>query len=110
MINPNRSTSEDVLRRLKQASYERMRVELKCSIELLLKDFEMSWDDLADKLKWPWNRHHSSIRFLSGEEVKQVIIDEGFYPLTLDTLNEIAHIFSAEPYIIFRPRLPWIKT
>ncbi|KKK65887.1 hypothetical protein LCGC14_2969590, partial [marine sediment metagenome] len=59
MINPNRSTSESVLRRLKEASYERMRVELKCSIELKMKDFDMTWDDLAEKLKWPWNRHHS---------------------------------------------------
>ena len=110
MINPNRETSEYVLRRLKEASYERMRVELKCSIELLMKDFDMDWDDLAGNLKWPWNRHHTSIRFLSGEEVKRVIIDEGYYPLTLDTLNEIAHIFSTELYIIFRPREPWTKT
>ena len=110
MVNPNRDTSEDVLRRLKEASYERMRVELKCSIELKMKDFKMTWDDLADKLKWPWNRHHAPIRFLSGEEIKRVIVDEGFYPLDLVTLNAIAHVFSCEPYIIFRPREPWTQT
>lgn len=105
MTNPNRNTSEDVLRRLKEASYERMRVELKCSVELLMKDFDMTWDDVANKLKWPW-----LTRFLSGEEVKEVIIGERKYPWTLETLNEIAHIFSCEPYIIFRPREPWTKT
>ena len=103
MINPNRDTSEDVLRRLKEASYERMRVELKYSIELLMRDFEMDWDDLgrllgeetrtpgngpsrADRAKW---------RIVSGQ-------------ITLVELNALAHIFSTEPYLIFRPRLPWV--
>lgn len=110
MKNPNSGESAELLQRRKEASYERMRVELLNSVELLMKDFDMTWDDLANKLKWPWNRHKDPSRFLSGEEVKQVIVDEGYYPLTLETLNEITHIFSTEPYIIFRPRLPWTKS
>ena len=100
MINPNQSTSEDVLRRLKQASYERMRVELKCSIELLMKDFDMTWQDLADKLKWPSGELRAFV-------IKEKVIQGS---LSLEELNDLAHIFSCEPYIIFRPRLPWIKT
>ena len=98
MINPNRATSEDVLRRLKEASYERMRVELKCTIELLMKDFDMTWDDVAEKLE----------RGTFGHEVKEILI--GHPKLNLADLNDIAHIFSCEPYIIFRPREPWTKT
>jgi len=98
MINPNRETSEDVLRRLKEASYERMRVELKCTIELLMQDFNMTWDDIAEKLKYG----------LLGHEVQEMVI---FHPkLDLADLNDIAHIFSCEPYILFRPREPWTKT
>lgn len=92
MINPNQNTSEDVLRRLREASYERMRVELKCSIELLLKDFDMDWDDL--RFLWAG---HAKYKVIAGE-------------LTLEQLNEIAHIFSTEIYIIFRPRNPWVQT
>ena len=105
MINPNRQTSEDVLRRLKEASYERMRVELKCSIELLMRDFDMTWDDLgrllgeetrtlgngpsrADRAKW---------RVVQGQ-------------ITLVEVNALAHLFSMEPYILFHPREPWTKT
>lgn len=98
MINPNRSTSEDVLRRLKAASYERMRVELKCSIELLMRDFDISWDDIANLLGQPLD---------GGLVVKKEILGDG---LSLWKLNEIAHIFSCEPYILFRPRNPWVAT
>ena len=100
MINPNRDTSEDVLRRLKEASYERMRVELKCSVELLLRDFDMTWDDLAHLLGGRIvlkDAHLARWNILQGS-------------LTLKQLNDIAHIFSCEPYIIFRPRMPWTKT
>lgn len=93
MINPNRNTSEDVLRRFKEASYERMRVELKCSVELLLQDFSMSWQDLESLL-------------MTNTPKKDIVQDE----LTLRQLNEIAHLFSCEPYILFRPREPWVKT
>ena len=93
MINPNRATSEDVLRRLKEASYERTRNELKCSVELLLRDFDMVWGDLAPLL-------------MTNTPKKDIIQDN----LTLTRLNEIAHIFSTEIYIIFRPREPWTKT
>ena len=105
MINPNQSTSEDVLRRLKQASYERMRVELKCSIELLLKDFDITWDDLGRLLKLKTMTPGKGLS--PGDLVRWLIISG---PITLTDLNNLAHVFSAEPYIIFRPRLPWIKT
>ena len=105
MINPNRATSEDVLRRLKEASYERMRVELKCSIELLLKDYDMDWDDLGRLLgeeertpdNGPSRAERARWRVVQGQ-------------ITLVELNALAHIFSTEPYILFRPREPWTKT
>ena len=100
MINPNRATSEDVLRRLKEASYERMRNELKCSVELLLKDYDMTWDDLGDLagLGRASNRGH------------QAKYNVAWGNMSLKQLNFLAHIFSCEPYIIFRPREPWTKT
>ena len=98
MKNPNRGASKDLLQRYMEASYERMRVELKCSVELLLKDFDMTWDDIAESLDCG----------LLGPEVKKMVIDNP--QLNLVDLNDIAHIFSCEPYIIFRPRLPWIKS
>ena len=103
MTNPNRDTSEEVLRRLKEASYERVRVELKCSIELLMKDFDMTWDDLACMFgmeTWCGERRRAAVlkdRIIQGQ-------------ITLEDLNLLAHFFSTEPYIIFRPRLPWIAT
>ena len=105
MINPNRDTSEDVLRRLKEASYERMRNELKCSVELLMKDFNMNWDDfgklLGEEARTPGNgpsrAERAKWRVVQGQ-------------ITLVELNALAHLFSCEPYIIFRPREPWTKT
>ena len=105
MINPNRASSEDVLRRLKEASYERMRVELKCSIELLLKDFDMTWDDIGYALGM---QECAWIGASSRAERAKLRIVQG--SLTLNDLNTLAHIFSTEPYIIFRPRSPWTKT
>ena len=93
MINPNRDASEDVLRRLKEASYERTRNELKCSVELLLEDFSMTWKNLESIL-------------MTNTPKKDIVQDE----MTLRQLNEIAHLFSTELYIIFRPREPWVKT
>lgn len=104
MINPNRATSEDVLRRLKEASYERMRVELKCSVELKMKEFDMTWDDIGRLL----GEKCSPKRGLYGAEVIKHKIVSG--SLTLNDLNTITHIFSCEPYVIFRPRTPWTKT
>ncbi len=105
MIDPNRDTSEDVLRRLKEASYERMRVELKCSVELLLKDFDMTWDDLGEALGFnPTGETDPNTR---ADRVKWHILQSGLF---LNELNILAHVFSCEPYIIFRPRMPWTKT
>ena len=105
MENPNRGTSSDVLERLKTASYERMRVELKCSIELLMKDFDMDWDELGELLgeekrtpgNGPSRADRAKWRVVQGQ-------------ITLVELNALAHIFSCEPYIIFRPRNPWVAT
>ena len=105
MINPNRATSEEVLRRLKAASYERMRVELKCSIELLLKDFGMTWDDLGELHGFgPTGETDIETR---ADRIKNHVIQGGIF---LEELNALAHTFSCEPYIIFRPREPWVKT
>jgi len=104
MINPDQNTSEEVLRRLREASYERMRVELKCSVELLMKDFDMDWDELGRLLGMKQKTWQGRTR---AEVVKHKIIQGS---LTLDDLNLLAHIFSCEPYIIFRPREPWVKT
>jgi len=101
MIDANRGATEETLRRLQEESYERFRTELFKSVEQLLTDFEMTWDDLAEKLKWPWL---SRSRYMTGAEIKQHL---GIKPLTTFTLNEIAAVFSAEPYVIFKPRLPW---
>ena len=98
MTNPNQGTSEDVLRRLKEASYERIRVELKCSIELKMKDFDMNWNDLG-QIDW--------LRLFNPGNIKEAVIQG---EITLSQLNDLAHIFSCEPYIIFRPREPWVKT
>jgi len=104
MINPNRNTSEEVLWRLKEASNERMRVELMCSIEQLKNEFEITWDDIGRLLEMkkvnPVGKHRADI-------IKQKIIAG---TLTLNDLNTIAHLFSTEPYIIFRPREPWTRT
>lgn len=104
MINPNRDASEDVLRRLKEASYERMRVELKCSVELLMKDFQMDWDDIGRLLQVVDNHRSKRTR----AEIARERIIQG--QVTLKDLNLLAHLFSCEPYIIFRPRMPWITT
>ena len=106
MINPNRATSEDVLRRLKEASYERMRVELKCSVELLMKDFGMTWDDLGLLLGMK-KKFYGPRNLSRADLIRDRFIQD---QVTLNDLNTLAHIFSTEPYIIFRPREPWIKT
>jgi hypothetical protein len=104
MTNPNRDTSEDTLRRLKEASYERMRNELKCSVELKMKDFDMTWDDigrlLGEEKRTPGNGPSRA------ESAKWRVVQG---QITLVELNALAHIFSCEPYIIFRPREPWTK-
>ncbi len=104
-INPNKGASDSVLKLLKEGSYERMRVELKCSIELKMKEYNWTWDDLGrllgEKTRTP--RDGPS----RGDIAKWRIVQG---QITLAELNDIAHIFSCEGYIIFRPRSPWIKT
>lgn len=104
-INPNRGASDSVLQRLKQGSYERMRVELKNTIELLMRDYNWTWDDLGrllgEETRTPGNGPSRA------ESAKWKVVQG---QITLVDLNTLAHIFSTEPYIIFRPREPWVKT
>lgn len=105
MINPNRETSEEVLRRLKEGSYERMRVELKNSVEAKMKDFGMSWDDIGRLLGFeiePPDEGPSR-----GDIAKWKVLQG---QITLVELNALTHLFSCEVYIIFRPRDPWVAT
>lgn len=104
MINPNQETSEEVLRLLKEGSYERMRVELKNSVEAKMRDFDITWEDLGllleiKKTSWvePFRGDAARLKIIQGQ-------------ITLTELNTLTHIFSCEPYIIFRPRDPWINT
>jgi len=103
MIDANKGTSEETLRRLKQASYERFSIELVKAVEKLLEDFEMTWDDLAGELCWD----DGNGSYLSGDEIKK---EMGLGPMGTDEINAIAHVFSKEPYILFRPRKPYTQS
>jgi len=100
MKDPNRGASEEVLARLKEASYEKLRLEIYRAVEKKLEDFEMTWDDLANKLAWP----DGEGSYISGSVIKMDMADG---PIETDELNQIAAVFSAEVYIIFRPRQPY---
>lgn len=85
---------------MKEGSYERLRVELTNSVEAKLRDFDISWDEFGDLIgigRAPNRGHQAKYNIAWGN-------------LTLTQLNNIAHIFSCEPYVIFRPREPWTKT
>ena len=97
MINPNRGITEETLRRLSDASYERFRLQLIESPSMLMNDFQMTWNDLAKLL--PIKR--------SGDELRKYI---GEHDLTIKEINAIAHVFSTEPYLIFKARFPWTQT
>ena len=97
MINPHKGESDLVLRRLKKGSEERFRIQLFEAIRMLLDDFDMTWKELAAKV---------SIR-TGGDTLRAYV---GHHDLDIVELNEIAHVFSAEPYIIFRPRKPYTQT
>ncbi len=102
MIDPNQGTSPESLERLRQESLERTQIQILQAIEKQLEDYQMTWDDLADKLQWPSRRDDThcdgqTVKMLAGEEF-----------LNLYDLNEVASVFSAEVYIIFRPRFPWV--
>jgi len=99
MIDPNRGASADVLAQHKAQSYERFRLELFEAIKSLLKDFDMTWDDLAMQVLFP-----NGTRYMTGVELRQRV---GSEEIGLSEVNAIAHVFSAEPQVIFRPRAPW---
>lgn len=103
MIDANKGVTEDTLRRLKEASYERFRIELIKSIEHLLVEFEMDWDDAAEKLQWV----DLEGKPISGDAVR---LEMGTIPITVKEINDIAHLFSMEPYILFRPRFPYTQS
>ena len=102
MTDPNKGTSEITLRRYKEASLERFHIELFNSVKKLLQDFDMTWGDLNEKLGW-WSGNKERC----GELLKKYI---GMKELSVEEINAIAHAFSAEPYIIFRPRMPFIMS
>ena len=105
MNNPNKGSTSEVLSRLKDASEERMRVELLNSVELKMRDFNMSWDELGALLGFgPTGETDKETR---ADRVKSHIVQGGIF---LTELNHITHVFSCEPYIIFRPREPWTRT
>ena len=95
MVDPNQGTSQETLDRLREESYERTRLQILQAVEQQLTDYGMTWDDLAEKLKWP-----------SGQGFKGFVGDG--QDLNIASLNEIAAVFSAEVYVIFRPRFPWV--
>jgi len=99
MIDPNKGCSDETLRRLKEESYERFRIELFASVKQLLDGFQMTWQDLADRLQWE--------QVGTADLLKQEI---GAKMLTVEELNQIAHCFSADVYLIFRPRYPWTNS
>lgn len=105
MKNPNAGESKEVLQRRKEASEERMRVELLVSVELKMKDFDMSWDDLG-KLLGEEERTPGNGPSVADRAKWKIVQGQ----ITLKELNQIAHLFSCEPYIIFRPREPWTRT
>ena len=105
MINPNQDTTEETLKLLKEGSYERMRVELKNTIETKMRDFEMNWNDIGRLLGIKTRTPEKNPS--RGEVAKWRIL---YGQVTLGDLNTLAHLFSCEPYILFRPRGPWIKT
>jgi hypothetical protein len=104
MIDPNRGASDEVLEQQKEESYERMRLQLFEAVEKKLAEFGMTWDDLAAKLKWESFPREGIV---SGDKVRAEVGD-GL--LVLEEVNDIAHCFSAEAYIIFRPRFPITQT
>jgi hypothetical protein len=97
MIDPTKGASEETLRRLRDESYERFRLQLFKSFEQLLADFEMTWDDLARVSGYG-----------TGDFFKNALGTQN--SLTLFDLNTLAAIFSAEPYVVFRPRFPWTQS
>lgn len=105
MNNPNKGSTGEVLSRLKVASEERMRVELLNSVELKMRDFNMTWDELG-KLLGEEERTPGNGPSVADRAKWKVVKGQ----ITLKELNALTHIFSCEPYIIFRPREPWTRT
>ena len=97
MINANRDTSGETLQQHKEESHERFRVEFANAVEQKLIDFEMTWEELSEQLDWE----------CTTDEVK-LTVKMGM--LTTEDMNDLAHVFSCEPYIILRPRLPWVQS
>ena len=89
MINPNWETSEEVLLLLKDGSYERMRVELKISVESKMRDFDMTWDDLGRLLGFETRTPGNGPS--RGDEARWRILQG---QVTLAELNTLTHIFS----------------
>jgi hypothetical protein len=104
MIDPNKGTSQETLDRLRAESCERTRLQILQAVEQQLTDYGMTWDDLAEKLQWQ-QQDDPCYPILTGNEVKQCI---GTGRMEIEDLNQVAAVFSAEVYVIFRPRFPWV--
>ena len=100
MIDANRGMSEEVLQQHKQASYERFRTQFALAVEQKLIDFEMTWDELYELMYPDLNKGWG---FVLKQKVKAG-------DLSAEDMNDITHIFSCEPYVVFRPREPWTQT
>lgn len=110
MIDPNRDVSDEVLKRLYEASYEEYKLILLQSIKQLLTDFEMTWADLAEQIeKIDGRSFHLALSSVRGRKVKgeRLMRRIGTNDLKESEINAIAAAFSCEPYLIFRPRAPW---
>ena len=106
MIDPNEGISSSVLRMMCEASFEQYKANLMIAIEQLLYDFQMTWDDLAEKLR---EQGREWANGMEGTDVKQVVAGAHHTGgMDDEKLNDIGMVFSTVPYVIFRPREPWV--
>jgi hypothetical protein len=101
MIDANKGLSEEFQIEIQNLAYERVRAEIVTAVTKLMREFEMGWEDLA-RLAFP-----AGDPSLRGECIRETL---HCGTITIEFLNRIAAAFSAEPYIIFRPRFPWTQS
>jgi hypothetical protein len=106
MKNPNEGQTQETLNRLKEESKERLALELKTSLESLMRDYNMTWDDLAEALGM--KKYIPMYQPIPVSVPREVILKRRILEgkITLNDLNTLAHLFDCGPYILFRPRRP----
>lgn len=110
MIDPTKGVPPHLVEQASEESYERFRMQLLETIETLLRDFEMTWDDLAAKTRESSYTQPGGGAFMpyaSGGDLRAFI--GGGNDLCISQINDVFSWFSMEPYILARPRYPWIK-